>query len=255
MESMDSLTPQPRFGEAPPTNASTSGPTVDRSPSSSSGTEAPSLGELFVAMRSSEDVVRELAWEACYKRYWQLVWTRVFYVMRTIPWLGEPREMAADVTSDVFVGLLDAVKHYQDAGKPEQWLKQIAVRTAMRKKEALTGRWSSGRSSNSSHERSKASPSKGRSYVSYEETADQIVDRLDTVEREEFMELNRRREELRKSPDPLRRRWDQFLELYIQGYDFKEIGEQMGLTEATARNWLCKIRKHLARPIVVSESI
>src|SRR5438105_2161486 len=63
------------------------------------------LGELFRVMQSDDGVLREAAWEACYQRYWQIVWTRVFYVMRTISWLGEPREMAADVTSDVFVGL------------------------------------------------------------------------------------------------------------------------------------------------------
>src|SRR5262245_40013656 len=65
----------------------------------------PALGQLLLAMKSADEGTREAAWEACYVHYWQLVWTRVFYVMRTISWLGEPREIAADVTSDVFVGL------------------------------------------------------------------------------------------------------------------------------------------------------
>jgi RNA polymerase sigma factor (sigma-70 family) len=189
------------------------------------------LGELFGAMQSEDVPLREAAWEACYQRCWQLVWTRVFYVMRTISWLGEPREMAADVTSDVFVGLPDAVKHYKETGKPEQWLKQIAVRTAIRRREALTGRWSSGKGASEAQDG--ATQPGGRRYVSYDETADRIVRRLDTVEP--------------------KRRWDEFLQLYIDGYDFREIGERIGITEASARNWLCKIRKHLAQPLTAAE--
>jgi RNA polymerase sigma factor (sigma-70 family) len=206
-----------------------------------------SLGELFVSMRTSNETERDAAWEECYKRCWQMVWTRVFYVMRTISWAGEPRELAADVASDVFLGLPDAVQHYREEGKPEQWLKQVAIRTALRKKESLTGRWSSGRSGGEAV--APDDKSKGRSFVSYDESADQIVARLDAVEREELMELDRRREALRNSDDATRRRWDEFLQLYIDGFDFSEIGTRMGITEASARNWLCKIRKYLAQPL------
>jgi DNA-directed RNA polymerase specialized sigma24 family protein len=69
------------------------------------------------------------------------------------------------------------------------------------------------------------------------------------VEHDELLELHRRRAALRDSPDETKRRWDEFLELYVAGYDFREIGERMGLTEASARNWLCKIRKYLAQPV------
>lgn len=207
-------------------------------------TDAP-LGELLRIMQTGEEPLREAAWEACYKRYWQLVWTRVFYVMRTISWLGEPNEMAADVTSDVFVGLPEAVKHYRDEGRPEQWLKQIAVRTAVRRRESLTGRWSSGKSSGAAS----SEPPAGRSYVSYDESPDEIAQRLDAVEQEELMELERRRAALRESPDAAKRRWDEFLQLYIDGYSFGEIGQRIGITEASARNWLCKIRKYLAQPL------
>jgi RNA polymerase sigma factor (sigma-70 family) len=198
-------------------------------------------------MRSGGEAAREAAWETVYKEYWQLVWTRVFYVMRSISWLGEAREMAADVTSDVFVGLPEAVKQYRETGKPEQWLKLVAVRTALRRREALTGNWASGRSNDSSGTKS---PTRGRSFVPFEESAEQIVDRLDSIDQDELMELNRRREALRNSADETKRRWDDFLQLYIEGYDFKEIGARMGLTEATARNWLCKIRKYLAQPLI-----
>ena len=202
------------------------------------------LGGLFAAMQAADPTVREAAWEACYRRCYQMVWTRVFYVMRTVSWLGEPRELAADVASDVFVGLPDAVRHYREEGNPEQWLKQVAIRTALRKKESLTGRWASGRTAAKNE-----ADVVGRSYVSFEESAEQILTRLDAVEREELMELERRREALRTSSDETKRRWDEFLQLYIDGYEFQEIGARLGLTEASARNWLCKIRKHLAQPL------
>src|ERR671933_1447621 len=109
-------------------------PTPDGS--AAMGPSAP-LGKLLVAMRSDDVALREAAWAACYQRYYQVVWTRVFYVMRSIAWLSEPREAAADVTSNVFVGLPAAAKHYREEGKAEWWLKQVAVRAALRRKEAL----------------------------------------------------------------------------------------------------------------------
>jgi RNA polymerase sigma factor (sigma-70 family) len=198
------------------------------------------LGGLLVAMRSPAEAVREAAWAACYARYHAMVWTRALYVMRTVAWLAEPREAAADVASDVFVGLPDAARHYREEGRAEWWLKQIAVRTALRRREALTGRWASGR---------RAAAAAGRSHVAFDEAADEIVARLDAVEPEELIELARRRAALRASDDAQHRRWDAFLDLYVAGYDFQEIGARLGLTEGTARNWLWKIRKHLGRPV------
>lgn len=200
------------------------------------------LGELLLVMRVGSREQRETAWAACYERYHEVVWTRAFYVMRSIAWLAEPREAAADVASDVFVGLPDAVRHYREEGRAEWWLKQVAVRTALRRKEALTGRWASGRGDGAG--------APGRSYVGLDDLADEIVDCLDGVEGEEQLELARRRAALRASDDPQHRRWDAFLELYVAGYDCGEIGARMGLAEGTARNWLCKIRKHLSQAAV-----
>ena len=199
------------------------------------------LGELLVAMQSDAAALREAAWAECYRRYYQVVWTRAFYVMRSIAWLPEPREAAADVASDVFVGLPHAAAHYREEGRAEWWLKQVVVRTALRRKESLTGRWSS-------TARPSAAAS-GRTYTALDETADAIVERLDAVEREELLELERRRDALRHSADAAKRRWDEFLDLYVAGLGFDEIGARLGITEGTARNWLCQIRKHLARPL------
>jgi RNA polymerase sigma factor (sigma-70 family) len=200
-----------------------------------------SLGELLLLMQSELPARRESAWAECYRRYYEVVWTRAFYVIRSITWLAEPREVAADVASDVFVGLPNAARHYREEGRAERWLKQVAVRTALRRKEALTGCWSSGRRAGDS--------APGRCAVALDETADEIVDRLDAVEREELLELERRRDALRTSPDPAKRRWDEFLDLYVDGCSFQEIGARLGLSEGTARNWLCQIRKYLARPL------
>jgi RNA polymerase sigma factor (sigma-70 family) len=209
------------------------------------------LGELLVAMRSESAALREEAWAACYARYHQVVWTRVFYVLRSILWLAEPHEVAADLASDVFVGLPEAARHYREEGKAEWWLKQVAVRAALRKKESLTGRWATGKKSGAGERGEhgmREHGASGRRHIPFEETADQIVERLDAIEREELLELERRREALRRSPDATKRRWDEFLELYVAGYGFEEIGARLGLTAATARNWLWKIRQYLAQP-------
>jgi RNA polymerase sigma factor (sigma-70 family) len=192
-------------------------------------------------MRSPSIAEREEAWAACYSEYRQLVWSRVLFVIRTISWLREPREVAEDVTSDVFVGLPDAVRHYQDEGRAEQWLKQVAVRTALRARERLTGDWS---------KRSGGRPalSTARRHTSFDQEADTIVRYLDEIETHELLELERRVEAMRKDPDVRRQRWAEFIDLYRLGLGFAEIGDRMGLTEGTARNWLVAIRKHLADP-------
>lgn len=203
------------------------------------------LSDLLVALRDGPEAEREAAWAACYERYRDLVWTRVFYVIRTIPWLPEPREVAEEVTSDVFVGLPDAAKHYRDEGKGEQWLKQVAVRTALRARERITGDWTR---RNAGVPRTAGAPV-GRTYSSFDDHANAIVERLDSVDRDELLELERRVESLRQHADPRRQRWAEFIDLYRDGYGFEEIGQKMGLTEGTARNWLVAIRKHLANPI------
>ncbi|MEO7646625.1 MAG: sigma-70 family RNA polymerase sigma factor [Gemmatimonadaceae bacterium] len=193
------------------------------------------LGELLLAMRSGSNEVRETAWSACYEGYREIVWTRVFYVLRTISWLREPREAAEDVTSDVFVGLIDAAKLYREEGKPEQWLSQVAVRAALRAREKLTGEWN-GRQGTKTARRS----------VSFDDEANAIASELDAVDRDELLELERRIAELRTSPEPRNQRWAEFIDLYRDGYGYEEIGTKLNLTEATARNWLVAIRKHLA---------
>ena len=193
------------------------------------------LGQLLVAMRSESAEVREAAWGACYDGYRDLVWTRVFYVLRTVSWLPEPREATEDVTSDVFVGLMEAAKHYREEGRPEQWLGQVAVRAALRAREKLTGEWNG----------KKGTPATRRA-VSFEDEASKIASELESVDREELMELDSRIAELRASADARHRRWAEFIDLYRDGYSYEEIGRKLNLTEATARNWLVAIRKHLA---------
>ena len=195
------------------------------------------LGQLLLQMRSDSEEVREAAWAACYQGYRDMVWTRVFYVLRTISWLREPREATEDVTSDVFVGLMEAAKQYREEGKPEQWLAQVAVRAALRAREKLTGDWKGRRGSGAT-----------RRNVSFEDEANAIAADLDSVDRDELLELERRIAELRSSAEPRHQRWAEFIDLYRDGYGYEEIGNRLSLTEATARNWLVAIRKHLASP-------
>lgn len=199
------------------------------------------LGELLLAMRSESEQVREAAWAACYEGYREIVWTRVFYVLRTVSWLREPREATEDVTSDVFVGLIEAAKQYREEGKPEQWLARVAVRAALRAREKLTGEWHGRRGTTAS-----------RRAVSFDDEASAIATELDSIDRDELLELDRRIAALRSSAEVRHQRWAEFIDLYREGYGYEEIGKKLNLTEATARNWLVAIRKHLASPVVVA---
>ena len=199
------------------------------------------LGELLLAMRSESEQVREAAWAACYEGYREIVWTRVFYVLRTVSWLREPREATEDVTSDVFVGLIEAAKQYREEGKPEQWLARVAVRAALRAREKLTGQW-----------HGRQGTTTGRRSVSFDDEASAIASELDSIDRDELLELDRRIAALRSSAEVRHQRWAEFIDLYREGYGYEEIGRKLNLTEATARNWLVAIRKHLASPVVVA---
>lgn len=199
------------------------------------------LGQLLLQMRSESEEVREAAWAATYQGYRDIVWTRVFYVLRTVSWLREPREATEDVTSDVFAGLMEAARQYKEEGKPEKWLAQVAVRAALRAREKLTGDW-----------KGRRGPGATRRNVSFEDEANAISAELDSVDRDELLELERRIEELRSSAEPKHQRWAEFIDLYRDGYGYQEIGKRLNLTEATARNWLVAIRKHLASRSSVS---
>jgi RNA polymerase sigma factor (sigma-70 family) len=197
------------------------------------------LEELFRAIRSDSAAEVELAWGECYKRYNKRVWSCVFYVIRTIPWLKEPGEVAIDVTSEVFARLPQTLNAYHEVGKPESWLMQVAVRTAIRQKESLTGTWSK----------------KGarRTSVDMSEVAVQeIVGSMEGDDVEERMELMRRLDEWRLDAD--KARWVDLVKLFLEGYGHDEIAERLGITAATSRTLLWKIRRELGRQRVPEEN-
>lgn len=190
------------------------------------------LDELFRAMQSDDPSLIESAWGECYRRYNRKVWSTVFYVIRTIPWLKEPAEVSIDVTSEVFARLPDAVRHYSEVGRAEAWLMQIAVRGALRQKESITGAWSK----------------KGNRRITVEfddKTVDQITSSLEGDELDARLELTRRMESW--SDDPAKSRWPEFVQFFLEGYGHEEIAERMGITAATSRTWLWKIRRDLGK--------
>ena len=197
-------------------------------------TEA-SLDELFRVMASDDAELSEAAWGECYRRYSQKVWSRVFYVVRTIPWLKEPAEVAVDVTSEVFARLPAAVRSYDEMGRAEAWLMRVAVRAALRQKESITGRWTK-----------KGAPgerAQGRVAVDLEDATSRVVTLAETAESEARFELERCLEVWRE--DPAKERWIAFVELFREGYGHEEIAERLGITPATSRTLLWKIRREL----------
>lgn len=200
-----------------------------------------SLSDLFAQMRDAGDAAAaDDAWAEVYRRYHKKVWTRVYYVIRSIGWLREPAEVASDVTGQVFLGLPAAVARYQDIGRAEQWLMNIALRTALRHKESLTGNWSSGRAPR----RDRAARGSGRSYLDIDDAALQIGGIMDEVEADERFELHRHIDSWKG--DPSKQRWVELVELFIAGYSHDEIAAKLQITPGTSRTLLWKIRQHLA---------
>lgn len=186
-------------------------------------------------MAAADQEEADLAWGECYRRYAAKVWNRVYYVIRTIPWLKEPNEVAVDVTSEVFARLPAAVRGYDEMGKAEAWLMRVAVRTALRQKESITGKWTK--------KDAQGGRARGRVSVDLEDAVSRVVTLADTVEREAAFELGRCLDVWRQ--DPSRARWLEFVELFRQGYNHEEIAERLGITPATSRTLLWKIRREL----------
>lgn len=201
-------------------------------------TQAP-LEELFRTMQSANPAQVENAWGECYKRYNRKVWSCVFYVIRTIPWLKEPGEVAVDVTSEVFARLPQTLGAYQEVGKAESWLMQVAVRTAIRQKESITGSWSKGKSKRIGVELN-------------DTTAQEIAASFEGNDRDDRMELERRMEEWQS--DPEKKRWTELVNLFLEGYGHDEIAERLGITPGTSRTLLWKIRRELGRESKKQES-
>jgi RNA polymerase sigma-70 factor (ECF subfamily) len=190
------------------------------------------LDALFHAMQSDDASEAERAWGECYRLYHAKVWSRIFYVLATIPWLKEPREVAVDVTSEVFARLPQSVGNYHEAGKAEAWLMRVAVRAALREKETITGMWSK----------------KGSRRIGVElneETVSEIENLMEAEERDARLELTRRLEVWAAEPE--KSSWVQFVELFLEGYGHEEIAERLGITVGTSRTWLWKIRRELGR--------
>ena len=195
------------------------------------GTEAP-LEALFRTMQSGNPADVEIAWGECYKRYNRKVWSCAFYVIRTIPWLKEPGEVAVDVTSEVFARLPQTLSQYREVGRAESWLMQVAVRTAIRQKESITGSWSKTNAK--------------RVSVELNETAVQeIASSMEGDDIEARMELKRRMDEWRL--DPEKSRWVDLVNLFLEGYGHDEIAERLGITAGTSRTLLWKVRRELGR--------
>lgn len=198
--------------------------------------ENASLEALFRAMQSSDASEAEYAWGECYRLYNARVWSRVFYVLATIPWLKEPKEVAIDVTSEVFARLPQSVSHYREAGKAEAWLMRVAVRAALREKEAVTGMWSK----------------KGTRRIGVELSEDTVAGIENLMEAEEQdarLELARRMEAW--AADPEKSNWVRFVALFLEGHGHEDIAERLGITVGTSRTWLWKIRRELGRPSIV----
>jgi RNA polymerase sigma factor (sigma-70 family) len=206
---------------------------------SAAGSKDTDLETLFRRMRSSDAAEVDSAWGDCYRLYSSKVWSRVFYVLSTIPWLKEPKEVAIDVTSEVFARLPQTLKRYQETGKAEPWLMRVAVRAALRQKESITGVWSKKGSRRIAVELS-------------EESVSRIENELEIEQQDARLELARRMEEWER--DPARASWIKFVSLFLEGYGHEDIAQQLGISVGTSRTMLWKIRCELGRTTTTREN-
>ncbi len=209
----------------------------------------PSLGELLVDIQSDDEAVYDAAWTACFAGYHGMVFRHALAVLRRVAWLAEPREEALDVASRVLGELRDSARAYRHtgrAGAAEAWLRTVTVRKATRRTEELTGNWNAARTA--PHDAERGGGGRGRQYVRLDHSAEEVAARLDAVEPEERLELERRVDALRRSADPTKRRWGQFVDLYIEGHSYRTIAERLGIAEGTAANWMQKICDYLSHP-------
>ena len=211
---------------------------MNESPNAGQGVESAPLDVLFRAMQSDDAAEADHAWGECYRLYSTRVWSRVFYVLATIPWLKEPKEVAIDVTSEVFARLPQSISHYRESGKAEAWLMRVAVRAALREKETITGMWSKKSSRRIGVELN-------------EETVSSIENLMETEKQDARVELSRRMEAW--AADPEKSKWVRFVALFLEGYGHEEIAEQLGITVGTSRTWLWKIRRELGRASVYGD--
>lgn len=205
---------------------------MNESPGAEQSLESVPLDVLFRAMQSTDESEADHAWGECYRLFNTKVWNRVFYVLATIPWLKEPKEVAIDVTSEVFARLPQSLGHYHESGKAEAWLMRVAVRAALREKETITGIWSK----------------KGSRRIGVElneETVAGIENLMEAEERDARLELSRRMEAW--AADPGKSSWVRFVTLFLEGYGHEEIAAQLGISVGTSRTWLWKIRRELGR--------
>ncbi len=215
---------------------------------SSPGEDTP-LGQLLVLLRSEDAVARDQAWSACYRQYGKLVWTRVFYVVRTIPNEPDPRETTADIVSTVFLGLPSAARAYREQGKAEQWLKRVAIRTALRYKESTTGVWNSG-VRREARENDATIPRRSVTLEDVVEEVSALLDDADQADRR--FEFRCRLDAWRA--DPAKSRWVRWVEMYCDGYSHEEIAAALGISAGGSRNWFKKITMALAeRPLAREE--
>lgn len=216
---------------------------------STTGPPAPAaargLGELLLAMQADDRSVYHTAWEECARAHHRQIFHYALVVLRRLEWRSDPREDALEVASDVLGRLRDYARTYVDTGEPrsaEAWLRKVTTRRALRRIEQLTGRWGS----------AGAADGGGRDFIELDDAADEILihmepdDPEDRIERRGRMDaLHGQIDALRRSPESTKRRWAEFLDLYIAGYGYPTIAQRLGIGVPTAHNWHTKILKHL----------
>lgn len=135
---------------------------------------------------------------------------------------------AKDVLQMSLVKILNSIGQYKETGKLEAWMKRIVINTAL-----TTFR---------------------KRKVQFESIEGYELDKNTAIHPEVYSKLEV--EELMKVIDSLPEGFREVFNLYaIEGFSHKEIGELLGIKEATSRSQLARARTLLKKKLQLSEKL
>jgi RNA polymerase sigma factor (sigma-70 family) len=138
------------------------------------------------------------------------------------------KEDASDILQDGFIRVFSNLKHYRGEGSFEGWVRRIIVNTAI------------------NHYKANSKYSRDLSVDDVHITNNIDNDALSRISTEELLKL------VQTLPDGFRMVFNLFV---IEGYDHKEIGSMLGISESTSKSQLHRAKAALQKKLMKEYNI